>query len=91
MSAPFILLAGRELAEQCWKHLQEAAGIGLAGCPVRCGCPFPGGVQDQVGWGPGQPAPLPGLEVGGPAWQGLELNDPWGPFCRKPFYGDEIP
>jgi len=20
-----------------------------------CGCPIPGGAQDQVGWGPGQP------------------------------------
>jgi len=26
-----------------------------------CGCPIPGGVQDQVGWGPGL---VPDLEVG---------------------------
>jgi len=34
-----------------------------------CGCPIPGGVQGQVGWGPGQPGLVNG-EVGGPAWQG---------------------
>jgi len=32
-----------------------------------CGCFVPGGVQDQVGWGPGQPGLVPHLEVGGPA------------------------
>ena len=30
-----------------------------------CGCPTPGGVQDQVGWGPGHPGLGPHLEVGG--------------------------
>ena len=30
---------------------------------------IPGGVQGQVGWGPGQPGLVNG-EVGGPAWQG---------------------
>jgi len=30
------------------KVLEEAAQRG-------CGCPIPGGVQVQVGWGPGQP------------------------------------
>jgi len=34
-----------------------------------CGCPIPGGVQDQVGWGPGQPHlmsanPIHGQEIG---------------------------
>ena len=24
-------------------------------CPESCGCPIPGGVQGQAGWGPGQP------------------------------------
>jgi len=43
---------------------------------------IPGGVQDQVGWGLGQPD----LEVVGPACgRGLELDDPWGPFQPKPF------
>ena len=41
--------------------LQQAAQRG-------CGCPVPGGVQGQVGWGPGQPGLVNG-EVGGPAWQ----------------------
>ena len=31
-----------------------------------CGCPIPGGVQCQVGLGPGQPGLVNG-EVGGPA------------------------
>jgi len=31
------------------------------------GCPVPGGVQDQVGWGPGQPGLVLNVEVGGPA------------------------
>ena len=26
-----------------------------------CGCPIPGGVQDQVGWGPGQPGVVNGV------------------------------
>jgi len=37
----------------------------------RCGCPIPGGVQDQVGWGPGQlglvgcnPSHSMGVELG---------------------------
>jgi len=25
-----------------------------------CGCPIPGGIQDQVVWGPGQPDPVGG-------------------------------
>ena len=32
-----------------------------------CGCPVPGGVQGQVGCGPGQPGPILNMEVGGPA------------------------
>ena len=34
-----------------------------------CRCPVPGGVQGQVGWGPGQPGLVNG-EVGAPARQG---------------------
>ena len=29
---------------------------------------IPGGVQGQVGWGPGQPGLVLHVEVGGPAW-----------------------
>jgi len=32
-----------------------------------CGCPVCGGVQGQVGWGPGQPGLVLNVEVGGPA------------------------
>ena len=32
-----------------------------------CGCPIPGGVQGQVGWGPGQPGLVLDTEVGGSA------------------------
>jgi len=35
--------------------------------PRGCGCPIPGGVQGQVGWGPGQPDLVSDVEVGGPA------------------------
>ena len=31
------------------------------------GCSVPGGAQDEVGWGPGQPGLVPDLEVGDPA------------------------
>ena len=32
--------------------------------------PLPGGVQGQVGWGPGQPGLVLNVEVGGPACGG---------------------
>jgi len=32
-----------------------------------CGCPVPGGVQDWIGWGPGQPGLVLNGEVGHPA------------------------
>jgi len=40
--------------------LEQAAQTG-------CGCPIPGGVQGQVGWGPGQPGLVLDMQVGGPA------------------------
>jgi len=46
---------------------------------LGCGCPFPGGVQGQVGWGPGPPGLVLNVEVGGPACSrrgGLECHDP---------------
>jgi len=55
-----------------------------------CGCPVPGGVQGQVGWGPGQPGLVPNLRsVALPVAAGLEF-DPWGPFQPKPFYDSMI-
>jgi len=32
-----------------------------------CGCPIPGGVQGQVGWGHGQPGLVLNVEVDSPA------------------------
>jgi len=32
-----------------------------------CGCPVPGGVQGQIGWGHGQPGLVLNVEVGNPA------------------------
>ena len=41
-----------------------------------CGCPIPGGVQDQVGWGRVQPGLVLNVEVDGPAFgRELELHD----------------
>jgi len=33
-----------------------------------CGCPVLGGVQGQVGWGPGQPGLVLNVEFGSPAF-----------------------
>ena len=35
-----------------------------------CGCSVPGGVQDQIVWGHGQPGLVPDMEVGVPAMVG---------------------
>jgi len=46
----------------------------------------PGGVQGQVGWGPGQPGLVLNVEVGVPACGGgLEIHDTWCPFQPWPF------
>jgi len=37
-----------------------------------CGCPLPGSVQGQVGWGSDQPGLVEGVPSRG---RGLELND----------------
>ena len=53
-----------------------------------CGCPIPGGTQDQAGCGSGQP----GLLVGDPAHsRGLDLDEHCAPFQPRPFYGSIIP
>ena len=39
-----------------------------------CGCLIPGGVQGQVGWGPGQLGLVLNVEFGGPAC-GREVGD----------------
>ena len=48
-----------------------------------CGCPNAGGVQGQVGWGPGQPGLVLNVEVGCPAcgggWNLVILGVPSNP------------
>jgi len=44
-----------------WNRLPRAAVDALS---------IPGGVQGQVGWGPGQPGLVLNVEVGGRAWGG---------------------
>mgnify|MGYP001854840137 CR=1 FL=1 len=69
------------------KFFTENGEVLEQAAPRGCGCSFPGGVQGQVGCGPGQPALVLNVEVGGPAYgRGLELHDPWGPFQPKPLY-----
>ena len=48
------------LCRECNEVLEQAAQSG-------CGCFVPGGVQNEGGWGPGQPGLVLDLEVGGPA------------------------
>ena len=51
-----------------WEVLYRESGEVLELAAQRgCGCPVPGGVQGQVGWGPGQPGLVLSAEVGGPA------------------------
>jgi len=60
---------GEVLYYESGEVLEQAAQIG-------CGCPVPGGVQGQVGWGPGQPGLVLKGYVGGPACdRGLEIHD----------------
>jgi len=50
----------RVLCYESGEVLEQAAQRG-------CGCLVLGHVQNQVGWGPGQPGLLLDMEVGGPA------------------------
>ena len=67
----FRLDVGEVLYYESGEVLAQAAQRG-------CGCPVPGGVQGQVGWGLGQPGLVLNGEIGGPACgrEGLELDDP---------------
>lgn len=57
----------------------------------HCGCSVPEGVQNQVGWGPGQHCLVKNLEVVVPACgRELKLDDPCCPFQPKPFYDSMI-
>ena len=49
-----------------------------------CECPIPGGVQGQVGWGPGQHGLVLNVEVGGSVfgrggWRFMILEVPFNP------------
>jgi len=56
-------------------HPKEGAWYG--------GCPSPGGVQGQAGWGPGQPG-LAGQAGWGPGQPGLALDMEVGsPACNR--------
>jgi len=47
--------------------IERVVRVVLAQAAQRgCGCPIPGGVQGQAGWGPGQPELLD-LAAGNPA------------------------
>jgi len=76
--------SSRVVREIFYREVGEA----LAQAAQRgCGCPMPGGVQGQVGWGPGQPDLVPDVVVGTPAcsWEGgigQSLSSlPPQPFC----------
>ena len=56
-------MQGEVLYYESGEVLERAAQRG-------CGCHVPGGVQGQVGWGPGQPGLVLNVEVGGPACGG---------------------
>ena len=51
---------GEVLYKESGEVLEQAAQRG-------CGYPDPGGVQGQVGWGPGLPGLVLNVGVGGPA------------------------
>ena len=53
-------ISGEILYQESGEVLKQPAQKG-------CGCPVPGGIQGQVGWGPGQPGLLLDMEVGSPA------------------------
>jgi len=48
----------------------ESGGMLAQAAQSGCGCPFHGGAQGQVGWGPGQPGLVLNVEVGDPACGG---------------------
>ena len=76
--------SSRVVREIFYREVGEA----LAQAAQRgCGCPMPGGVQGQVGWGPRQPDLVPDVVVGTPAQSrgvGTERSlrsFPTQPFC----------
>ena len=71
------------LGKTCWDPTRHTG----TGCPRRCGCPIPAGIQAQAGCGSGQP----GLLVGDPAHsRGLEPDEHCGPFQPRAFCDSTI-
>ena len=74
----YIAYKGEVLHRESGEVLEQAA-------PRGCGCPIPGGVQGQVGWGHGHPGLVLDMEVGGPAccrggvWSLMILEVPSNP------------
>ena len=52
-------MSGKVFHRESGEVMEQAAQRG-------CRCSVSGGVQDQVGWGLGQPSLVPDLEVGSP-------------------------
>ena len=79
----FKLREGRHRLDVRGKFFTKTVGEVLEQTAQRgCRCPIPGGVQGQVGWGPGQPS-LANGEIGGPArqggWRFMILEVPFNP------------
>ena len=51
-------MSGEVLYYESGEVLEQSAQRG-------CGCPVPGGIQGQLGWGPGQPRLVLNVEVAG--------------------------
>ena len=68
-----------------WTVLLKSGGDALEHIAQRsCGCPIPGGVQGQVGWGLRLPGLVLNVEVGSPAcgrgcWSLVNLEVPSNP------------
>jgi len=71
------------------KHVSNFKHYSDNFCPERLWMPHPWRCsRPGFGCGPGQPELVLDMEVGGPACsrEGLELDDPWGPFRPKPLW-----
>jgi len=56
-----------QIISKAFRSLRVTEGLERLPSREGCGCPVPGGVQGQAGWGPGQPGLVLDMEVGGPA------------------------
>ena len=79
----FKLKEGRFRLDVRGKFFTESGEVLKQAAQRGSGCSIPGGVQDQVGWGTGQPGLVPVMAL--PVAGELELDDPCGPFQPKPY------